>query len=188
MMCEVDRWSSSRRATSNPVRPGIWMSRNTTSGWSRSIVVSASTPLPAWAMTSTPPTWPSRYANSSRASCSSSTRTARTSILCTMRDAQAQWPLGRDPFWDGQLGNLDARARPVARDALELELIVGAVNGPQALVDVAQPDPTAQRAFQSFFGHPEAVVFDFDDRVAVAEDASDRNASLADLARESVLD
>ncbi len=38
MMCDAGPLSSSRRATSKPVSPGIWTSRKTRSGCSRSIV------------------------------------------------------------------------------------------------------------------------------------------------------
>ena len=62
MMCDGDSASIIRRATSNPVRPGICTSRNTTSGRRRSIVVSASTPLPAWPMTVDAPGLPEQEA------------------------------------------------------------------------------------------------------------------------------
>ena len=46
--------------------------------------------------------------------------------------------VGHDEF-----GNHDARARALAGHAVELELIVRAVNHAQPLVDVAQPDAAA---------------------------------------------
>src|SRR6266853_1494036 len=177
MMCVGAFASIIRRATSKPVSPGIWISRKTMSGCSRSIVVRASTPLPAWPMTATPPICPSRNPSSARASCSSSTRTARRSMT-----------LRRHAFGNRQLGNLQTDGGALAGHALQLELVVGAVNGSKALVDVAEADAAAERAIEPFLSHPEAVVYDFDNRVAVAQLARDRDASSADLRGEAVLD
>src|SRR5258708_23858039 len=164
MMCADARASTIRRATSNPVSPGICTSRNTTSGCRRSMVVSASIPFPAWPSTSTPPIRPSRYPSSSRASCSSSTSTARKSIL-------RRNPLGQSEFW-----NLDAGTGALARHARELQVVVGAVDRAEALVDVAQADATAQRLLQTLLGHPEAVVVHFDERVSLGYAGADRDA------------
>src|SRR6185437_1661179 len=127
--------------------------------WRRSIVVSASTPLPACPMTSMPPTSPSRKPSSSRASCSSSTRTARS--VSSMS--------GGDPFRDGELGNLDAGARAFTRHAGELQLTVRAVDRAQALVDVAQADPAAERMLETLLGHPEPIVVHLDDGVSAVD-------------------
>src|SRR5437667_6239971 len=161
MMCDAALWSTRRRATSKPVSPGICTSRNMTSGWSRSIVVSASRPLPAWPITSPPPTWPRRYPSSSRASCSSSTRTAFKLTALSSR-LSSRHALGR-----GELRDLDAGAGAGARHARELEVIIRAVDHPQALVHVAQPDAVAEREAQALFRHAEPIVVDLDDHAAV---------------------
>src|SRR3990170_5846737 len=176
MMCDPSCASSILRATSNPVSPGICTSRNTTSGCRRSMVVSASTPFTAWPTTSTPPTWPRRYPSSSRASCSSSTRTARKSIS------------GNHAFGQGELRNFDARARALAGDARQLQTIVRPVDRPQAFVDVAQADAAAERGLEPFLAHAQSIVQDFDDRVAVADEGPDRDASAAHFAGQPVLD
>src|SRR2546427_12429980 len=90
--------------------------------------------------------------------------------------------LRRLALGDHQLGNLDAGAGTLAGDTPQLELIVGAVDGPQPFVDVAQADAVAGRVFQALFADPEPVVGHLDDRAAVAQHAPDRDASLADLA------
>src|SRR5947209_14582670 len=100
---------------------------------------------------------PSKYPSSSRASCSSSTRTARNSML------------RRHAFGQPQLGNLHAGAGPLAGGAGQLQLIVGAVDSAEPLVHVAQADAAAQRVLQAFFSHPQTVVMHFDDGVAVAQ-------------------
>src|SRR6266536_1739327 len=176
MMCDEARASSIRRATSNPVSPGICTSRNTTSGCRRSIVVSASMPLPAWPSTSTPPIWPSRYPSSSRASCSSSTSTARKSIL-------RRYPLGQPEF-----RNLDARAGALPGHAGELQVVVRPVDRAQALVDVAETDAAAHGLLQTLLGHPEPVVVDRDHRVSFGDARADGDAPSTHLTREAVLD
>src|SRR5438093_464268 len=170
-MCDAVRPSSIRRATSKPVSPGIWTSRNTTSGRRRSIAVSASMPLPAWPSTSTPPIWPSRYPSSSLANCSSSTRRARKSIL------------RRYPLRQAEFRNLDAGAGALARHARQAQVIVCAVDRPQALVDVAEADPAAQSLLEALLGHPEAIVVHLDDRVPFGHTGSNGDAAPADLAR-----
>ena len=65
---------------------------------------------------------------------------------------------------------------------------MGAVNGAQSLVDVAQADPVAQRVLEPLLGHAEAVVAHFDDDVLVADHRADRNASAADFPCKPVLD
>src|SRR5439155_17836889 len=100
------------------------------------MAVSASRPLPASPITSTPPTRPSRYPSSSRASCSSSTSTARRSIVSygdentkrkeeshrlILRDSAA--PSGRHPLGNRQFRNLDRGRGATAGHARELELI-----------------------------------------------------------------
>src|SRR5262245_16098153 len=157
MICDGARVSSNRRATSKPVRPGICTSRNTRSGCSLSIVVSASTPLPAWPTISTPPTWPSRKPSSSRANCSSSTTTVRRSAMS-----------GGHPLDDGHVRNLDLRARALSGRARQLQAVLHAVDGPQPFVDVAEADAVAERAFQPIFTHADPIVADLDDGVAVA--------------------
>src|SRR3954454_8539965 len=99
------------------------------------MIRSASTPLPACATTSTPPSWPSRKQSSSRASCSSSTTTARSGSVWSMS--------GGDPCRHDQLRDHDSCAGPLPRDAVELKLVVGAVDHLQPLVDVAQTDARA---------------------------------------------
>src|SRR6266545_3166081 len=164
------------RATSKPVSPGIWTSRKTTSGCSRSMVVSASTPLTAWPITSTPPTRPSRKPSSSRASCSSSTSTARKSIL-------RRHPLGQPEF-----RNLDARAGALPWHAGELQVVVRPVDRAQALVDVAETDAASHRLLQPLLRHPEPVVVDLDHRVPFGDARADGDAPSAHLTREAVLD
>src|SRR5579864_3911197 len=176
MMWDDPPVSSIRRATSNPVRPGICTSRNTSSGRRRSIAVRAYRPLPAWPTISTPPIWPSRYPSSSRANCSSSTSTARKSIL------------RRHPFMDGQLGDFDARRRPEPGHARQLQLVIRPINRLEPFVDVAQPDAAVERLVQTLLRHPQAVVMHFDDHVGVAQPRPDRDAPPADLARQAVLD
>src|SRR5436190_22206274 len=178
MMCDAVLVSSIRRATSNPVSPGIWTSRNTRSGCSLSIVVSASTPLPAWPITSMPPTCPSRYPSSSRASCSSSTRTAFNSMS----------PSRGHPFGKGHERDLDDRQRAASRLARQLDPAAGAVDRPQPLVDVAQADAAAAGLLEALLRHAEAVVVDLDDGAAVARRRADRDAPAANLARQAVLD
>src|SRR5438105_9437368 len=180
MMCDGAFVSSIRRATSNPVSPGICTSRKTRSGCSLSIVVSASMPFPAWPITSTPPTCPSKYPSSSLASCSSSTRTARRSMLRGY------------PFRNRQQRYLDAGGCPLPGLARELDLAVRAVDGPQALVDVAQADAAAVGALEPVFdhvgAHAQPIVVDLDNRVAVPGGRADRDPSAADFSREPVFD
>src|SRR5476649_670739 len=176
MMWEAVSLSTIRRATSNPVSPGICTSRNTRSGCSRSIVVSASTPLPACPTTSTPPIWPSRYPSSSRASCSSSTTTAFKSILRC------------HALGNRELGNFNGSRRALPGHAPQLQLVVLAVNRAEPLVDVAEPDAAVERMLEPVLAHPEAVVVHLDDGVAVLEDRRDGDAPLADLPRQPVLD
>ena len=78
---------------------------------------------------------------------------------------------------------------PSPRHAVELELIVGAVNHAQAFVDVLQPDAAACRQVAALGREPrpgdaDAVVNDVDDRVAVRTRAADEDAALADLGRQ----
>ena len=61
---------------------------------------------------------------------------------------------------------------PSPGHAVELQLVVGAVDRAQPLVDVAQADAAAERLLEPLLGHPEAVVVHFDDRVAVAHAAA----------------
>src|SRR5436190_4498440 len=168
------------------------------------MAVSASRPLPASPITSTPPTRPSRYPSSSRASCSSSTSTARRSIVSyghentktrkrkeeshrlILRDSAA--PSGRHPLGNRQFRNFDRGRGATAGHARELELIVRAVNRAQPFVHVAEADAFTQHLFQAILAHPEPIVVDLDDGVAVAQHASDRNPSFADLFRQAVLD
>src|SRR5262245_10365755 len=62
------------------------------------------------------------------------------------------------------------------------------VDGPEPLVDVAQPDSTPERALKPILGHAQPVVQYFDDRASITEGGSDGNPSLADFARQTVLD
>ncbi len=67
-----------------------------------------------------------------------------------------------------ELRNDDARARAFAGHAVELQLVVGAVDDAQPLVDVAQADAAAGLTRSaSIGGDADAVVDDVDDRVAV---------------------
>src|SRR5437016_6143556 len=127
-------------------------------------------------MISTPPTWPRRNPSSSRASCSSSTSTARKSIL------------RRHPFGNRQLGNIHDRDGAAAGDARQLQGVVRAVDRTEPLVDIAQADAAVERVLEPLLAHAEAVVVDFDRRVAVANLRPDRNPAAADLARQPVLD
>ena len=107
----------------------------TRSGVCSAIVSRAAGPSSACATTSTPGIWPRRKHNSSRASCSSSTT--------TVRSISAGIVSGRNARRHDHLRNDDARAGALAGDAIELELVVGAVDDAQALVDVLQPDAAA---------------------------------------------
>src|SRR5262245_18563428 len=127
-------------------------------------------------MTSTPPSCSSRYPSSSRANCSSSTRTARKSIS------------GRHALGNRELGDLDARPGALAGNAPQLELTPLAVNRAEPLVHVAQPDALADRLLELLLAHAEAVVVNFDDHLTVAQRRRDGDLSLADLARQPVLD
>ena len=176
------RLGSSRRATSKPVRPGIWTSRNTRSGFSASITCSASRPLPAWPTTSTPPICPSRKHSSSRASCSSSTTTRAE--CCRSLPCQALHPRR-----DDQLGNLDAGAGAFAGHAVELQLVVGAVDDAQPLVDVAQADAAGLHAARRCVGlmptplsMTSMIAWPFSRTLRM------RDAPFADLRRQAVLD
>src|SRR5574338_1212521 len=122
------------RATSNPVNPGIWTSRNTTSGSCSSISLSASIPFAACPTTSRSPMRPSWKHNSSRANCSSSTTTTWRGATdgAVLGDVMS----GGDPFLDQQLRDLDARHRALARLAVDLQLVVLAVDHLEPLVDV----------------------------------------------------
>src|SRR5947209_8743506 len=133
-------------------------------------------PLPAWPITSTPPIRPSRYPSSSRASCSSSTTTARKSILRGHR------------LVDGELGDLDRRPRARAGNALELQLVMLAVDRAQPFVDVAQSNTAVERMLEPVFRHADAVVVHLDDGVAVREHRGDRHEALADFPRQAVFD
>src|SRR3990172_7546427 len=119
---------------------------------------------------------PSRYPSSLRASCSASTSPA-VSVM-----------LGRHPFGNRQLGNLDAGPRALARDALQPELTARSIDRAEPLVHVAQPDAVAKRPLQPLLAHPQAIVVDLDDGVALAERGADRDAPAADLPGEPVLD
>src|SRR5919197_1148161 len=123
-------------------------------------------------MISTPPTCPSRNPSSSRASCSSSTSTARKSIL------------RRHPFGNRQLGNVHGRDGAAAGDARQLQGIIRAVDRAEPLVDVAQADAAVERMLEPLFAHAEAVVVDFDGSVAVANLRPDRTPAAADFARQ----
>ena len=175
-----------RRATSNPVSPGIWTSSITRSGWYSSITRSASTPFPAWPRISTPPSCSSRKHSSSRASCSSSTTTVRRSFSEVPRRAviYAISLAGRH----AELRDDDPRARALAGHAVELQLVVRAVDDAQALVDVAQPDAGALHAPGVGRRDPDAVVDDVDDRVVAVAQAADGDAPFAQLVRQAVLD
>src|SRR5919198_3003556 len=119
-------------------------------------------------MISTPPTCPSRNPSSSRASCSSSTSTARKSIL------------RRHPFGNRHMGNVYARDGSAAGDARQSQMVIRAVNRAEPLVHVAQPDAAVERMLQALFAHAEPVVVDLDRRMAVARLCLDRNAAAAD--------
>ena len=122
--------SATRRATSKPGQPRHLDVEHDQVGV-LSITCSASTPLPAWPTTSTPPISPSRKHTSSRASCSSSTTTG---------PMRRRSPSCRNPRRHDQLRDHDPRAGAFAGNAIELQLVVRAVDHPQPLVDVAEPD------------------------------------------------
>src|SRR3990167_3450674 len=168
--------ASRRRATSKPVRPGIWMSSRTRSGDSASTALSASGPLAACPATSTPESPASRKHSSSLAGSSSSTTSARISIAS-----------GRDAVGHDQLGNLEAGAGALTGDAAEPYGVVGAVDDAQPLVDVAQPDAAEHGVVEPLLGDAEAVVLDLDQRRAAPARAADDEPPLADLARQPVL-
>src|SRR5207253_1572392 len=98
------------------------------------------------------------------ASCSSSTNTARRSILRC------------DALGHRQLGDFQADPCTLSRNALQSQLTACAVNGAQPLVHVAQPDPVAERLLEPLFGHSETVIMNFDDRLAVAQRRGDGDA------------
>src|SRR5206468_6261680 len=78
-----------------------------------------------------------------------------------------------DPRGDYQLGDDNPRARAFARHAVELELIVCAVDDAQAFVDVAQADSAGIDSIGVIRRNADAVVDDVDDGVAVVPRASD---------------
>ena len=85
----------------------------------------------------------------------------------------------RDPRRHDQLGDHDARARAFAGHAIELQLVIRAVDHAQALVDVAQADAAAALTRSGVIGRDaDAVVDDVDDRVAVLARAADRDPAL----------
>ena len=51
-------------------------------------------------------------------------------------------------------------------------MVVGAVDRPQPLVDVAQADAAAEGLFEPLLAHAQAIVVDLDDRVSVAPQRS----------------
>src|SRR5436190_16166278 len=111
---------------------------------------SASPPLPACPTTSTPPTCCSRKHNSSRASCSSSTTMARSVSALAISSG--------NPRRDRQIGKHDPGARALTRNAVELELVIGAVDHAEALVDVPQPDAAAFDAVHVDGADADAIV------------------------------
>ena len=149
--------SSSRRATSKPVSPGICTSRKATSGVEPGDVLERlERRWPPGRRPRCRRCWPSRKHNSSRASCSSSATTAVS---------EARWPSRGDLLAAAsEHGNLDAGAGALAGRAREREAAGGAVEHAQPLVDVAQADAARQRVLQPLVGDAEAVVFDLDDR------------------------
>src|SRR5687767_13872290 len=105
-----------------------------------------------------------------------------------------QSPAGRvssscgDPRGNAELGDDDPRAGALPRNAVELQLIVGAVNNAQALVDVAQSDARAFHAPGLGRCDPDAVVDHVDDRMVPFAQAANRHPPLAEFLREAVLD
>src|SRR5688572_31432638 len=79
-----------------------------------------------------------------------------------------------------QLRHLDARERPLARFAGELQLICGAVDHAEALPYVRQPDAARHRLVERVGEESHPVVFDLDHRAAVlamAADGEDRKST-----------
>src|SRR5439155_19050896 len=97
-------------------------------------------------------------------------------------------PLCGDARRHHQLGDDDPGARPLAGDAVELELIVRAVDDAQPFVHVAQTNSAARHAVHVRGVHADAVVDHVDDGVTVLAPALDRDAAVADLLRQAVLD
>src|SRR6185295_11660671 len=115
-------------------------------------------------------------------------RARRAPALRRRRAGRAgPWSRG-DALGQRQIGNLDAGAGALAGDAPQLELVVGAVDGAEPFVDVAQADPVAERVAELILGHAQPVVEDLDERAAVADERADGDPSAADLARQAVLD
>ena len=84
----------------------------------------------------------------------------------------------------GHFGNHDARAGALARHAVELKLIVCAINDPKALVDVAEPDPRAFDPLRGRRRNADAVIDHVDNRMGALAEAPNRNSPFAELVRQ----
>src|SRR5262245_3032904 len=187
---------SRARSTSKPFMPGICTSRKTRSGRRSWIICTASTPLDASPMTSTPPTRARKPDSRSRDSFSSSTTSARMSPLTLP-------PVGRSPPCARRLrrraplgvgrsrGLLDREAEPddgaASGNALDLREMVRAVQALQALAQVAQADAAIVDLIQDALRHPETVVADRECQQLPVDGGVDRHRSDAELARQAVL-
>src|SRR5688572_8962939 len=95
---------------------------------------------------------------------------------------------GADPRGDDQFGNHDARAGTLPRNAVEVKLVICAVDHVKALVDVAKADAAGLAGVRVRRADADAVVDDVDNRVAVLPDAPDRDAAFPDLWGQPVFD
>jgi len=174
-------WSS-RLATSKPVSPGIWMSRNATCGTSALMTSRAPTPFSAWPTTLTPSSWPEEEAQ------------FLASGLLIVGDDRAELEAHERPAPPAPRSGSSRRATVAAAGlAREMQAGMVAVDDAEALAHVAEADPAAgavsalEHLVEPLAGHTQTIIFHFDDRPSVLAPAAQGDAAAADLRRNACL-
>src|SRR5271157_3658760 len=169
----------SASTTPNPSTSGIWMSRKTRSGFSRSIRAMADFPPPHSATTSRSGSSCSRLRRRPRARASSSLSNTRIDMV------------GRNLLNSRSIGNADFYATSAARSVCQHHGVIFVVKLAQAAARISQAD--AFRGNESAaIGEADAVVANFHPDVVAVAPGGDANqagrAARADAVTDSVLD
>src|SRR6185437_2199960 len=175
------RWGNasggSASTTPNPSTPGIWTSRNTTSGASLRIVSIAATPSAASYIATTSVSLPSNLRSFCRAGRSSSTiSTLRPAALLMSR-------LRRDTVER----DADRDTETARRSVLQHQLVLVAIEMVEATLGVAESYSLPDCGFGRS-GDSGAVVLDFEQKIAARLSGSQRDMRRNGRSRIAVLE